>query len=62
MQMMINYACFNTEQYGKKEKKSKLELVKMIAQNVKVCKDPIADETQPNTDSEDELNVSQFEV
>ena len=62
MQMMINYACFNTEQYGKKEKNSKLELVKMIAQNVKVCKDPIVDETQPNTDSEDELNASQFEV
>lgn len=54
MQMMIDYARFNIDQYGKKEKKEKMELVKLIAQNIKIHKDAIPEELDHNSQSDND--------
>ena len=58
MKMLIDYSQFKMEQYGIKEKK---ELVKIIAQNIKECKDPVKEDELVVEGSEDDDDLNQFD-
>ena len=56
--MLIDYSQIKMEQYGKKEK---MELVRIIAQNVKECKDPVKEDEHVVAGSEDEGDLNTFD-
>lgn len=50
MRMLIDYAKFKLEDYGKEKK---MDLVKLIALNIKESKNPISEEQETNDQDSD---------